>query len=333
MARVRLRRTSPQSPGWERRRHGRGFRYLDEDGRPLEAADVERCKQLVIPPAWTDVWICSVPNGHLQAVGTDAAGRRQYIYHPAWRERRDAEKFDRIVEFADELLRRRTRARRALGAADFGLEQVSAAAFGLLDLGMFRIGSDVYVQENGSYGLTTLEKSHVAIAGDRATFSYAAKSGQEVDVTLRDRQLVNVLTGLRRRRGGSERLLAYRAGRRWHDLSAEDVNAYIKDLLGDDYSAKDFRTWRGTTVGALALAKADAATDTQRKRAVSAAMRTVAEHLGNTPAIARSAYVDPRVVDLFLDGVTVDPSHRAVSPGAPMGRSLEREVAALLRAE
>lgn len=331
MARVRLRRTSPQSPGWERRRHGRGFRYLDEDGRPLEEAQVERCRQLVIPPAWTNVWICSVPNGHLQAVGTDAAGRRQYLYHPAWRERRDSEKFDRIIDFADELVRRRTRARRALAGDDLGLEQVGAAAFCLLDLGMFRIGSDVYAEENGSYGLTTLEKSHVQIVGDRASFAYPAKSGQEVDVTLRDRQLVKVLTGMRRRRGGSDRLLAYRAGRRWHDLTAEDVNAYIKELLGEEHSAKDFRTWRGTTVAALVLAKSDATNESQRKRAASGAMRIVSEHLGNTPAIARTSYVDPRVVDLFLDGVTVDPGHRSVMPGAPMGRALEREVVDLLR--
>ncbi|MFI5425849.1 hypothetical protein [Aeromicrobium sp. UC242_57] len=178
------------------------------------------------------MWICSVPNGHLQAVGTDAAGRRQYLYHPAWRERRDAEKFDRIVDFADELLRRRARARRALGAGDLGLEQVSAAAFCLLDLGMFRVGSAIYVEENGSYGLTTLEKSHVDITGSRATFAYAAKSGQDVEVSVGDRQVVSVLTALRRRRGGGDRLLAYRTGRTWHDLTAEDVNAYVKDLLG-----------------------------------------------------------------------------------------------------
>lgn len=327
---VRLRRTSAQSVGWTRRRHGRGFRYLDEDGQPLCAEDVERCKSLVIPPAWEEVWICPIPNGHLQAVGTDAAGRRQYVYHPGWRERRDAEKFVRIIDFGDALLSRRARARRALGLDGFGLERVSAAAFSLLDLGMFRIGSDVYAQENGSYGLTTLERSHVAVAGDSATFAYAAKSGQEVDVTVSDARLMDVLGPLRRRRGGSGRLMTYQVGRQWHDLTAEDVNRYVKQMLGEDHSAKDFRTWRGTTIGALALARSDARTESQRKKAVSAAMRTVSAHLGNTPAVARSSYVDPRIVDLFLEGVTVDPSHREVSPGAPVGRALERDVLGLL---
>lgn len=328
---VRLKRTSPESPGWSRRRHGRGFRYVDEAGHRLSTSDVERCKALVIPPAWTDVWICTAPHGHLQAVGTDDAGRRQYIYHPKWRERRDAEKFDRIVDFADELLRRRPIARSAVRTGGFGLEQVSALTFCLLDLGMFRIGSEVYTHENGSYGLTTLDKAHVQIVGSDATFVYAAKSGQVVDVTMSDAELVEVLAALRRRRGGSDRLLAYRNGRRWHDLTADDVNSYVKELLGGDFSAKDFRTWRGTTVAALALARSQAGTPGQRRRAVSAAMREVAAHLGNTPAIARTSYVDPRLIDLFLDGVTLTASHRAAKPGAPLARGLEREVIDLLR--
>jgi DNA topoisomerase-1 len=329
---VRLRRTSPTSPGWTRVKHGRGFRYLDDDGQPLAPEQVERCKLLVIPPAWTEVWICTVDNGHLQAVGTDDAGRRQYIYHPQWRERRDREKFERMEDFGASLLRRRAAARRALGGDELTLERVSATAFSLLDLGMFRIGSTRYAEENGSFGLTTLEKQHVRPAGPGGlSFAYVAKHGQEVDVTVRDARVQQVLQTLRRRRGGSNRLLAYKSGRHWKDLDAADVNAYIKQLLGEEHSAKDFRTWRGTTIAALALAGSDGSNLTRRKRAVAAAMRDVSDHLGNTPAVARSSYVDPRIIDLFQLGQTVSPAHRRVAPGAPTSRTLEREVLELLR--
>lgn len=328
---VRLRRTSPSSPGWSRLKHGRGFRYLDEDGASLQTIDVDRCKRLVIPPAWTEVWICPVENGHLQAVGSDDAGRRQYIYHPEWRTRRDLEKFERMEGFAASLLKHRPTSRRDLGGEELGLERVAATAFSLLDLGMFRIGSDRYVEENGSYGLTTLEKQHVHGTGRGLTFSYAAKSGQLVDVTVRDERLRSVLEVLRRRRGGGQRLLAYKSGRRWHDLDAEDVNSYVKDLLGEHYTAKDFRTWRGTTIAALALAGSDSSTPARRKKSVSAAMREVSEHLGNTATVARSSYVDPRVVDLFDDGVTVSADHRRVAPGATVSRTLERQVLRMLK--
>lgn len=328
---VRLRRTFPSSPGWSRVRHGRGFRYLDEDGRPLEPEQVLRCKQLVIPPAWTEVWICAVENGHLQAVGTDAAGRRQYIYHPHWRARRDLEKFERMEGFAAALLKRRLEARHRLAGEELGLERVAATAFSLLDLGMFRIGSERYVEENESYGLTTLEKLHVQVSGRAMTFSYPAKSGLPVEVTVRDERVRDVLEALRRRRGGGDRLLAYRSGGRWHDLDAEDVNAYVKELLGEHYSAKDFRTWRGTSIAALSLARSDRSTPSRRKKAVSATMREVSEHLGNTPAIARSSYVDPRVIDLYEDGITVRADHRKIAPGAPMSRTLERQVLRILR--
>lgn len=328
---VRLRRTSSSSQGWARVRHGRGFRYLDEDGASLSEIDIERCRRLVIPPAWTEVWICPVENGHLQAVGTDAAGRRQYLYHPDWRVRRDLEKFEKMEGFAAALLKHRAKSRRDLGGDDLGLERVVATAFSLLDIGMFRIGSDRYVEENGSYGLTTLQKQHVHTSGRGVSFTYAAKSGQQVEVTVRDERVRDVLQALRRRRGGSARLLAYKVDNRWRELDADDVNTYIKDLLGDPYSAKDFRTWRGTAIAALSLAHGDRDTPAARKRSVAAAMRDVSDHLGNTPAIARSSYVDPRVVDLFNDGVTVRPDHRKVAPGATISRTLERQVLRMLR--
>ena len=327
---VRLRRVSASMPGWSRVRHGRGFRYLDESGTTLETVDIDRCKKLVIPPAWTEVWICPAENGHLQAVGTDDAGRRQYLYHPDWRSRRDAEKFVHMEQFARSLIRHRLAARRDLGG-DLDLTTVSAAAFSLLDLGMFRIGSDRYTEENESYGLTTLEKEHVTRNGRGLTFSYTAKSGQEVEVTVRDDRVGAVLDALLRRRSGGDRLLAFKDGRRWRDLVADDVNTYVKDVLGEDFSAKDFRTWRGTVIAAHALAKSDASSKTARKRSVAAAMREVGDHLGNTPTVARGSYVDPRVVDLFDDGITVAAGNRSIAPGAPVSRTLERQVLRLLK--
>lgn len=316
-------------PGWSRVRHGRGFRYLDTDGRALDVVDVRRCKELVIPPAWEKVWICPIENGHLQAVGTDDAGRRQYLYHPVWRERRDAEKFQHMERFAEALIERRDDVRGEIGEQP-DLRTVAATTFCLLDLGMFRVGSDRYTEENGSYGLTTIESKHVRRDGEGLAFEYTAKSGQELAVTVRDAAVVDVLETLRRRRSGGGSLLAYREGRSWRSFDATDVNDYVKEVLDEDFSAKDFRTWRGTVVAAAELGVADASTKTARKRSVTAAMREVSEHLGNTPAVARSSYVDPRVVDLFEDGVTVAGGHRRVAPGEPVSRTLEKQVLKLL---
>jgi DNA topoisomerase IB len=315
--------------GWTRVRHGRGFRYLDQDGVALEEIDVARCKELVIPPAWRNVWICPVANGHLQAVGTDDAGRRQYLYHPAWRERRDAEKFVHMEGFAASLIAARDAARDEV-QDEPTLGSVSALAFGLLDLGIFRVGSDRYTDENGSYGLTTIEKQHVRRDGETLVFAYVAKSGQDLEVTLRDERLISALEPLRRRRTGGDVLLAYRGADGWTTLGAGGVNDYVKEVLGEEYSAKDFRTWRGTVIAAAALSSSDASTKTARKKSVAAAMREVSEHLGNTPAVARSSYVDPRVVDLFEDGVVVAGGHRAVAPGEPVSRTLEKQVLELL---
>jgi DNA topoisomerase IB len=328
---VRLRRVSSSMPGWRRVRRGRGFSYLDDTGQPLSELDVVRVKELVIPPAWIDVWICPLPHGHLQAVGTDAAGRRQYLYHPDWRVQRDLVKYEHMEHFARSLLKHRGAVRRDLGGDALDRTRVCAAVFGLLDLGMFRVGSDRYADDNGSHGLTTLEKSHVSPAPRGMDFDYPAKSGQTVQVTVRDARVVAVLAALRRRRGGGDRLVAFKENGRWRGLGAEDVNEYVKDSLGGDFTAKDFRTWRANVVAARSLAGVEATTKTARKRAVAATMREVSEHLGNTPAIARSSYVDPRVVDLFEDGVVVGGGHRRVAPGAAVSRTLERSVLRLLK--
>ncbi|MGA8851613.1 MAG: DNA topoisomerase IB [Aeromicrobium sp.] len=328
---VRLRRVNSAMPGWRRLRRGRGFSYLDDTGEPLAELDVVRVKDLVIPPAWSDVWICPLPNGHLQAVGTDVAGRRQYLYHPDWRVKRDLEKYEHMEQFARALIRHRTTVRRDLGGDSLDRTRVCAAVFGLLDLGMFRVGSDRYADENGSHGLTTLERSHVTAVPRGIDFDYPAKSGQIVQVTVRDQRVVEVLAALKRRRSGGDRLIAFKEGGRWRGLGAEDVNEYVKDSLGGDFTAKNFRTWRANVVAARSLAVAEAVTPTARKRVIAATMREVSEHLGNTPAIARSSYVDPRVVDLFGDGIVVGGTHRRVAPGAPVSRTLERAVLRLLK--
>ncbi|AIY16226.1 DNA topoisomerase IB [Pimelobacter simplex] len=299
----RLRRTSPEEPGWTRRRAGRGFVYVDAAGDRLPDDDVQRCRDLVIPPAWTDVWISPHPHGHLQAVGTDDAGRRQYLYHPAWVARRAEEKHERVVGLGRRLPRIRERVLADLAADDLGPTATCALAVRLLDLGCFRVGNDVYAAENGSFGLTTLERDHVRRSAGALVFEFTGKSGIEHHVEIDDEIAVAALDRRRRRRRKDRRLL---------DVGSDDVNDYVREVSGLEVTAKDFRTWHGTVLAATALADAPGteASATVRKRAVAAAMREVAEFLGNTPALARSAYVDPRVVDAYEEGRTIRPALR-----------------------
>lgn len=303
----RLRRTSPDQPGWTRRRAGRGFVYLDEDGERLGDEDAQRVKDLVIPPAWRDVWVTPYPNGHLQAVGTDDAGRRQYLYHPAWRERRDAEKFDRMLAFGHGLAKARELVVADLGREGMPLERACAAAVRLLDLGYFRIGNDVYADENGSFGLTTLERRHVRRHQDRLVFAFVGKSGVEHRIEIDDVVVIETLDAMRRRRGKDLRLLSYKEGRSWRDLLPALVNEYIRTTTGLEATAKDFRTWHATVLAAAALAETPEPGESKasRKRAVSGAMTEVASFLGNTPTLARSSYVDPRVVEAYESGRTI----------------------------
>jgi DNA topoisomerase-1 len=302
---MRLRTVSPGDVGWARRRSGRGFVYLDETGAVLGPDDVARIKALVVPPAWTDVWISPYPNGHIQAVGTDAKGRRQYLYHDQWRVKRDLAKHERVLAMARRLPQARRQVTEALHAEGMPLDRALATAFRLLDLGYFRIGSDTYATENGSYGLTTLERRHVTRVGRRLEFEFEAKSGVVAHIEIVDPVVLASVETMRRRRNRDEVLLAYRQRRRWSRLAATDVNDYLKDLLGGEASAKDFRTWHGTVHAAVALARQSADSERARKRAVAAAMREVAEHLGNTPTVARRSYVDARVIDLFSAGRTI----------------------------
>ena len=303
----RLRRVSPSSPGWGRRRAGRGFRYFDEDGASLPTEDVERIKALVIPPAWRDVWICPAPNGHLQATGVDAAGRRQYLYHPAWRERRDKLKFDRVAEAAVRLPRARRQVARDLARSGMPLERAAAVAVRLLDLGYFRIGNDFYADANGSFGLTTLERHHVRRNGGGLVFRFVGKSGIEHLITITDEHVLEALQVMRVRRDRGRRLLAYRDGSAWVDLTSGTVNAYLAELFGGRMTAKDFRTWHATVIAAEALAVSEepGSTAASRKRAVRQAVADVAGYLGNTPVMARTSYIDPRVIDRYESGSTI----------------------------
>ena len=320
---TRLRRSDPRSPGIRRVRHGRGFRYLDVDGSPLGPVEVARVKALVIPPAWRDVWVSPYPNAHLQAVGTDDAGRRQYLYHPVWRAKRDAEKFDRVIEMAARLPAVRQRVRADLDLSGRGVDRPSAlaAAVRLVDLGCFRLGSDSSAEQNGSYGLTTLERRHVRRRDGVCVFSFVGKSGVEHDVRLDDPQMCRVIERLTRRRRPEERLLCAREGRAWVPLQAADINEYIRDLFGLEVTAKDFRTWHATVHVATALGNAalgrgpdglpldrPATSRRARNRAVRAAVVSASELLGNTPTVCRSSYVDPRVVDLYESDVTIAPA-------------------------
>lgn len=257
----------------------------------------------MLPPAWTGVWICPYPNGHLQAVGVDAAGRRQYRYHDVWRERRDAEKFDRMLDFATQLPRLRKICAEFLERDELDRERVLACAVRLLDHGFFRIGTEAY----DTFGLATIRKEHVSVRDGTVTFDYPSKGGKQRIVAVVDPAAVEVVGMLERRRSGGPELLAYRDGRRWVNLSSRDINAFIKEHCGDGFTPKDFRTWSATVLAAVALAVSAAAatSKTARRQAISRATREVAHYLGNTPAVARRAYIDPRVFDRYQSGWTI----------------------------
>jgi DNA topoisomerase I len=305
----RLRRVDCSGTGIARRRRGRGFEYLDENGNRIEDPGVlERIRELAIPPAWQEVWICPYPHGHIQAIGTDAAGRRQYRYHDRWRERRDQEKFDEMLDFARALPRLRAAASKHLTLEDLSRDRVLAGAVRLLDRGFFRIGGEDYAEKNGTYGLATMRKHHVSLGENGVvTFDYEAKGGKQRLQSIVDADVYELVRDLKRRRSGGDELLAYRDGRRYADVRSADINAYIKEHTGADFSAKDFRTWNATVLAAVGLGVSGgaAATKTARQRAITRAIKEVAHYLGNTPAVCRASYIDPRVFDRYRDGLTI----------------------------
>ncbi|WP_353508053.1 DNA topoisomerase IB [Intrasporangium sp.] len=306
---MRLRRSDVAKPGLRRVRRGKGFGYVDREGKPVDAATKERIRSLVIPPAWEDVWICPWPNGHIQAVGTDAAGRRQYLYHPAWHASRDRDKHDRVLTLARRLPEARAEIGRRLRRSGLGRERVGATALRLLDAGLFRTGGEEYESDNGSHGVATLAKDHVTVTGDVVSFCFPAKSGVEREAEVRDPALARAVGSLKRSRGPTERLLQYRDGDQWCELSSADINRDFKELVGDEYSVKDLRTWAATVLAAAAFAErgdgAPPSSERARKKVERDVMTLVSEHLGNTPAVARRSYVDGRVVEQYAVGHTI----------------------------
>ncbi|MBV9839719.1 MAG: DNA topoisomerase IB [Solirubrobacterales bacterium] len=306
--RPRLRRSDCSGSGLTRLRRGRGFTYVDAQGRRLDDPEVlERIRALAIPPAWREVWICTDPWGHLQATGIDAAGRKQYLYHPRWRELRDRAKFDRMLRFARRLPRLRRRVVADLAGDELTRERVLACAARLLDVGLFRVGSEEYADEDGGLGLATICKQHVTVRANEIVFDYLAKGGVRRVQSIEDPLSREVVCALKRRRSGGEQLLAFRERTGWSDVRSEHIGEYLKDKLGEEFSAKDFRTWNATVLAAVALAAdgRDAASKTARQRTINGAVRGVAAVLGNTPAVARRSYIDPRVFDRYLSGWTI----------------------------
>jgi DNA topoisomerase-1 len=306
-------------PGIRRKGAGRGFTYTEADGTRIDDVEVvERIKALAIPPAWTDVWICSDPRGHIQATGVDAKGRTQYRYHDEWRAERDREKFDRMLRFAARLPILRERVAADLALPGMPKDRVLACAIRMLELGFFRIGGEAYAEENDTYGLATLRKEHVRVRKDSVEFDYDAKSGQRRQCQVVDPDVREVIVTLRRRRAPAEaELLAWKDGRTWVDVTSGDINQYLQEVIGADFSAKDFRTWIGTVLAAAGLAAAAAEegappSEAAAKRMVLGVVRDVADHLGNTPAVARSAYIDPRVVERFEAEQTIEDALEAV---------------------
>ena len=320
----RLRRSDSAGPGVKRIRAGRGFVYRDDTGaRITDPVLLDRIDALVIPPAWSEVWIAPHPNGHIQATGVDAAGRRQYLYHPLWREQKDRLKFDRMLAFAEALPAARRGVTRDLrGSEFFTRERVLAGAFRMLDSGALRVGSARYVDENGSFGLSTLLCSHATVLkGERVRLRFPAKSGHAWESELHDRDLAALVAGLKRR-GGRSRLLAWHHAGRWHPLTAEEINADLRRRTGGEFSAKDFRTLSGTVTAALSLARTGPRpSERERSKAIVEAVRATARELENTPAVARASYIDPRVLDRYSHGETID----ARRPG-----SAETQLRALL---
>jgi DNA topoisomerase I len=334
---MRLRKSTVGGPGIRRIRRGRGFSYVDAERAPVDDPEIlARIEALVIPPAWKNVWICPYPNGHIQAVGTDDAGRRQYLYHERWQAERSEEKYDRALNLAKHLPDWRVHLLADLRGRGLGRDRVLALAQHLIDQGYFRAGGEEYAEDNGSYGLATLRRDHVQLHRGSVEFDYPAKSGVRRTVSLEDPLVIAAVRSLLRVEPKTPRLLVYRTAEGgWSEVHADDLNARFRELVGDEFSVKDLRTWHGTVLAAEAFAIAREPTSkTARRREEAAVMRAVAEELGNTPAVARKSYVDPRVVTAYEEGVTIAPAiRRAERQKQPEARreTIERATARMIK--
>jgi DNA topoisomerase-1 len=318
---VGLRYVSDSGPGIRRRRAGKGFSYVDVEGTTIrDAARLRRIKALAVPPAWTDVWICPIANGHIQATGRDARGRKQYRYHARFREVRDGAKYERTLAFGQALPQIRAQVERDMAQPGLPKRKVVAAVVRLLELTLIRVGNEEYARQNRSYGLTTMRSRHVEVEGSAIRFRFHGKNGQEADLDLRDRRLASIVRRCQELPG--QVLFQFRdEDGELDSIDSEDVNDYLREVTGEDYTAKDFRTWAGTVLAASALrAVEEVDSETAAKRNVVRAIERVAEQLGNTPAVCRSCYVHPAIVESYLDGELV----------SVLRKRAERELAATL---
>ncbi|HYZ19485.1 MAG TPA: hypothetical protein VE615_08065 [Gaiellaceae bacterium] len=322
--------------GWRRMRSGRGFRYVDSRGRAItDEEQLARLEALAIPPAWRDVWISPHARAKLQATGVDRAGRRQYLYHAEFRAAQERAKFDRLVLFGERLPELRKAMSKHMDLDPLEPEWTCAVAVRLINLGWFRVGTDRYAKTSRTFGITTLRKQHVSVRGSRISFHYRGKRRAWVRTAFIDDELADAIKELLAVRGGN-RLFRYSYDGSLCNLTGARLNEYIAEHMGDDFTAKDFRTWGGTLLAAVALAERGVVdTETEAKRAVAAVMRTVGERLGNTAAVARSSYVSPAVVEQYLDGRTIDdfrPRHLRVVGARDSGLDVEeRALLSLLR--
>jgi DNA topoisomerase-1 len=331
-----LRYVTDDEPGIRRQKRGKGFTYVDPQGRTVRDEKTrERIQKLAIPPAWTDVWICPRPNGHLQATGRDARGRKQYRYHANWREVRDETKFGRMIAFGDSLPKIRERIDRDMSQRGLGREKVLATVVRLLETTLIRVGNKEYVKQNNSFGLTTLRDQHVDVDGATLRFEFRGKSGKEHSVEVHDRRLARIVKQCRDVPG--QKLFQYldENGER-QSVGSEDVNAYLRETTGEDFSAKDFRTWGGTVLALSALLEVGACeSEREANKAVVEAIKHVSGQLGNRPAICRKYYVHPVVIQSFLEGTLRDTLEDAVedSPEDESNglRRLEAQVLRLLK--
>ena len=332
-----LRYVTDEMPGIHRRRHGRGFSYVDADGRVVRDAEMlRRFRSLVIPPAWTDVWICPIANGHLQVTARDARGRKQYRYHPIFREKRDGTKFERMIGFSDVLLAIRERVEHDIALPGLPREKVMATVVWLLERTLIRIGSNEYARSNKSFGLTTLRQRHVRIEGSRLRFDFRGKSGVVHSVAVTDRRIARIVQRCQELPG--QELFQYvdDAGAR-QSVDAEDVNAYLHDIAGRDVTAKDFRTWAGTMLAAESLrAAGPAPSRRQAERNIVAAVDRTAQRLGNTRSVCRKYYIHPALLEAYLEGSVLPPlpesTWRERQPAVAPLRQHEAEVLAFLKA-
>lgn len=327
-----LRYTSDNRPGINRQRKGDGFIYKDAKGRRVtDPATLGRIKSLVIPPAWTDVWICPTANGHLQATGRDLRQRKQYRYHAEWRRHRDDNKFSHVLGFARMLPKIRRRVGRDLSASGMPRNKVLAAVVKLLETTLIRIGNDEYARTNKSYGLTTMQNGHAKVKGGQITFKFRGKSGRVHDITLQDRRLAAVVRHCQEMPG--QELFAYEGqDGAVVDVGSQEVNDYLRQITGGEYTAKDFRTWAGTVLAAIALREMEACTsEAQVKKNILTAVESVAAMLGNTPAVCRKCYIHPGILDSYLSGATISTVSQRIREGIDASlRQMRPEEAAVV---